>query len=186
MKAQILTCVALLIADTFGASIGDRYYSPFPAQIGDKRATVENEYGDPYAKFTRQIAGRSVEVARYAYKERGTVTVFYVKDTCVAVRISSVGEIGPEDVLSVLRPFSIDGKPWELSSLDTGSQLGKKFLRKDQLEGYVCSSLRNKRLAVLTRTTDVIRGKAEIKSWDVLVYSDEEKEVVDALRKDKI
>src|SRR5262249_9800456 len=116
MKLHLVAFLALLLSDTFAA------------QVGDKREFVEKEYGEPYVTGTREIAGRSVVIAQYADKH---ASVFYVKDTCVAIRLSGGGEIGPDDVLSLLRPFSIDGRPWDLSSLDSESHVGKSSHRKD-------------------------------------------------------
>jgi hypothetical protein len=186
MKLNFVTSLVLFTGATFAAQIGDRYYSPFRVQIGDRREVVENEYGDPYVKGTRQIASRFVEVARYADKGRIATTVFYVKDTCVAVRLSSDGLIGPEDVLSLLHPFSPDGTPWILTGLDREGKLKKNIAGKDEIERYECSRLRNRRLATVTRTSEVFRGKNEIKSWDILIYSVGEKEVTEAIQKDKI
>jgi hypothetical protein len=160
--------------------------SAFVAQLGDKRGKIENELGFPFTEGTVQIAGQPVAIARYPFEDKVTISAYFVKDVCVALRFSSSGETSEDAAGKLLRRFGGPAVTWKIVWRRTEGGASDKDRGADSLTRYESSGGERNAVAVLTQTTRGIRQKVEIKEWNILVYDDRAREITVALERSKL
>jgi hypothetical protein len=149
-----------------------------PPQPGDRRDKVENEHGFPFTEGTARIGERVVQVARYASQGVITVTAYYVKDACVAMRFTSRGEMTEEEVATFLKRYALDDARWLSISHEVAGRAEKGAQVSEKIARYECTKLTRKRTALVTHSTRT-RPPATTpeKAWDVYLFDETDKDI---------
>jgi hypothetical protein len=150
--------------------------SPLAAQIGEKRDTVENDYGFPFLQRTLQLGSKQIEFARYPYVDKINASAFYAGGVCVAMRYGSEGKQSEDEAVKFLQKFALDDAKWKLASRHSAGRPEKNGFVTDEVLTFECVKLIKKRLALVTHTTSTIRG-VETRSWDILIFDEPHKDI---------
>jgi hypothetical protein len=160
--------------------------APFVAHLGDKREKIENELGYPFTEGTVQIAGQPVAIARYPFEDKVTISAYFAKGTCVALRFSSSGETSEEAAGKLLQRYGGPAASWKIVWRRAEGGATDKEHGTDSLTRFESSAGERPQVAVLTQTTKTVRQKVEVKEWNILVYDDRSREITVALERSKL